>query len=66
MGNVDTDQTPLYVASDQGLHGLPYMYQILEIKTSSKTDVFKFWDQYGKELNCLCSFNTEYMRKRIC
>ena len=46
--NVDPDQMPQNVASDQGLHCLS---TVLDISTIVKL-TFKFQDKYGKELWC--------------
>ena len=39
--NVDYDQMPYSVASDQGLHLLPLVQQFLDPSTGSKIDLFK-------------------------
>ena len=45
---------PQNAASDQGLHCLPFIQQILDTNTSSKVDVFKFYDSIvrSKPLSC--------------
>ena len=40
--SVDSDQMPIYVASDQGLYCLSIIQQFLDTSTSSKVDLFKF------------------------
>ena len=46
---VHLDQVPQNTASDQGLHGLPFIQQFLDSLASNKTDWIKFWDKFGKE-----------------
>ena len=40
--SVDPDQTPHSAASDQDLHCLPLMQQILDISTGGKMDLLNF------------------------
>ena len=47
----DLDQTLWDVVSNQGQHSLPLIQQFLDTTFSSKMEVFKFYDKYGKELS---------------
>ena len=44
------------VASDQGLHYLQLVKQILDTLAGSEMEFFKFLDKYGKELKCQNTF----------
>ena len=43
---------PHNTASDQGLHCLQLIQQLLDTSTGSQMDLFKFKDKYNKELKC--------------
>ena len=50
--SVDPDETPQNVVSHQGLHCLPLIQQFLDTTSGSNLYLFKFWNNYVKELRC--------------
>ena len=50
--SADPDHMLQNLASDQGLHSLPLIWQFLETSMFSKLDLFKFYNKYGNELRC--------------
>ena len=52
MPVIAPDQMPQNAGSDQGLHCLTLVQQFLDTSAGSKTDLFKFKDEYGNVNPC--------------
>ena len=65
---LDPDQMPHSVASDQGVHCLSLIPPFLDISIKSKTDLFKFKDRIMSALpivnvynECSCTLSTDHV-----